>query len=147
MKSKPPLILMEQMVMLLVFALAAALCLQAFVKSDDLSRRSEARDRAAALAQTVAETVRSCQGDMAAAAASLEGLYPYGGDGFPFEIHYNEDWALCGAGEYAYCLRAQLADSGVDGLGKASVEVVSADGQTVIFEIQVAWQEVSGHAG
>ena len=32
MKHKPPLILMEQMVMLLVFAMAAALCLQAFVK-------------------------------------------------------------------------------------------------------------------
>ena len=41
MRSKAPLILMEQMVMLLVFALAAALCLQAFVKSDSLSSRSE----------------------------------------------------------------------------------------------------------
>ena len=29
MRSKTPLVLMEQMVMLLVFALAAALCLQA----------------------------------------------------------------------------------------------------------------------
>ena len=37
MRSKAPLLLMEQMVMLLVFALAAALCLQAFVKSDGLS--------------------------------------------------------------------------------------------------------------
>ena len=44
MKSKAPLILMEQMAILLVFALAAALCLQAFVKSDSLSSRS--RDRA-----------------------------------------------------------------------------------------------------
>ena len=35
MKSKAPLALMEQMVMILVFALAAALCLQAFVKSED----------------------------------------------------------------------------------------------------------------
>ena len=40
MKSKAPLALMEQMVMLLVFALAAALCLQAFVQSDRLSRES-----------------------------------------------------------------------------------------------------------
>ena len=41
MKSKAPLMLMEQMIMLLVFALAAALCLQAFVKSEQLSSRSE----------------------------------------------------------------------------------------------------------
>ena len=45
MKSKAPLMLMEQMIMLLVFALAAALCLQAFVKSEQLSSRSENRDR------------------------------------------------------------------------------------------------------
>lgn len=32
MRSKAPLVMMEQMVMLLVFALAAALCLQAFVR-------------------------------------------------------------------------------------------------------------------
>ena len=30
--NKTPLLLMEQMIMLLVFALAAAICLQAFVK-------------------------------------------------------------------------------------------------------------------
>ena len=58
MKSKAPLALMEQMVMLLVFALAAALCLQAFVQSDRLSRESEARDHAAVLCQSVAETIR-----------------------------------------------------------------------------------------
>ena len=62
MKSKAPLLLMEQMVMLLVFALAAALCLQAFVKSDGLSGNSEARDRAVTLCQTAAETVRHSGG-------------------------------------------------------------------------------------
>ena len=63
MKSKAPLVLMEQMVMLLVFALASALCLQAFVKSGDLSQRSAARDRAAVEAQNAAETLRSQSGD------------------------------------------------------------------------------------
>ena len=46
MRSKAPLVLMEQAVMVLVFALAAALCLRAFVWSDQLSRQNEARDRA-----------------------------------------------------------------------------------------------------
>ena len=59
MKSKAPLMLMEQMVMLLVFALAAALCLQAFVKADEISRRAEARDRAVILCQTVAEEIKA----------------------------------------------------------------------------------------
>lgn len=34
MRSKAPLVLMEQLVMVLVFALAAALCVQVFVLSD-----------------------------------------------------------------------------------------------------------------
>ena len=63
MKSRAPLALMEQMVMLLVFALAAALCLQAFVRSDNISRQSEARDRAAMLVQSAAEAIQAYGGD------------------------------------------------------------------------------------
>ena len=42
MKSRAPLALMEQTVMVLVFALAAALCLRAFVLADGISRQVEA---------------------------------------------------------------------------------------------------------
>ncbi len=49
MKSKAPLVLMEQIIMLLVFALAAAICLQAFIKADALSSakigRASCRER------------------------------------------------------------------------------------------------------
>lgn len=148
MKSKAPLLLMEQMVMLLVFALAAALCLQAFVKSDGLSGDSEARDRAVTLCQEAAEVIRHSNGDMAGAAEVLQVPYPYGGEGSPLEIHYNEDWTLCDDREYAFCLKASPADIGVEGLGKAEVEMTETAGQTVIFSIEVAWQEeVDGHAG
>ena len=145
MKSKAPLVMMEQTVMLLVFALAAALCLQAFVKSDQLSRRMEARDRAVFLCQTAAETVRHCKGDMAQAAALLEAPYPYNGAGSPLEIHYNEDWTLSGTREYAYCLKALPVDSGVMGLGKAAVSVVDTRSGEPLFEIEAAWQEVTAH--
>lgn len=46
MRSKAPLALMEQMVMVLVFALAAALCLQAFALADRISRQNAERDQA-----------------------------------------------------------------------------------------------------
>ena len=46
MRSKAPLVLIEQMIMLLVFALAAALCLQAFVKADGISMQGEKRSYA-----------------------------------------------------------------------------------------------------
>lgn len=144
MRSKAPLLLMEQMVMLLVFALAAALCLQAFVKSDSISLDSGNRDRAATLCQSAAEAVRHCGGDMLGAAELLEAPYSYDGEGSPLEIHYNEGWTACDSQEYAFCLRVNPVDSGVAGLGKAAVEVTGAESQEVIFTLQVAWQEVDG---
>ena len=62
MKSKAPLVLMEQIIMLLVFALAAAICLQAFIKADALSSANANRDKAVILAQSTAELIRSNEG-------------------------------------------------------------------------------------
>lgn len=59
MKSKAPLAMMEQIVMVLVFALAAALCVQTFVLSGKISKKTEAENRAAVEAQNVAETMKN----------------------------------------------------------------------------------------
>ena len=144
-KSKAPLVMLEQMVMLLVFALAAALCLQAFVKSDSLSRASEARDRAALLCQSVAEELR-LDGDIETALTRLHGE-AYEQDGV-YHSFYDEDWNYigsipgCGTGkpEAVYRLEVQLADGGAKGLGMARVEAVSIQDGTAVFSLEVAWQ-------
>ena len=59
MKNKASLALMEQLVILLVFALCAALCLQAFVGADRIARENEARDEAVILAQNTAESLKA----------------------------------------------------------------------------------------
>ena len=59
MRSKTPLALMEQVVMVLVFALAAALCLRVFAFSNQLSQRNEDIDHAVLLAQNTAEMLKS----------------------------------------------------------------------------------------
>lgn len=148
MRSKAPLAMMEQIVMLLVFALAAALCLQAFVKSDQASRRGEARDRAAVLCQNAAEAVRHSGGDLEAAARQL-GI-PYGAyaqEEPAFSAHYNGDWSLSNTREYAYTLRAELMDSGVPGLGRAHISITEADTGETLFALDVAWQEEVGGRG
>lgn len=142
MRSKAPLVLMEQMVMLLVFALAAALCLQAFAKSDGLSRESEARDRAAVACQNAAEAVRWAGGDLERAAEKLGvpyGAYPEEASGL--SVHYSGDWSLSDTRDYAYCLTVRLVDSGVAGLGKASVAVAEAETLEELFALEIAWQE------
>ena len=150
MRNKPPLILMEQMVMLLVFALAAALCLQAFVKSDGLSKDSEARDRAVTLCQNVAETLRHFGGDMGNAQVKTAEKLGYQCDQGLLYQEFDEDWNPADNGVYR--LESAGVPTEVPGLWKARVSVAKGFnvGQEpeVLFELEVAWQqEVRGSGG
>ena len=69
MKSKVSLQLMEQLMMILVFALAAALCLQVFAKAGEISRQTEDYDRAVTLAANAAEVLKATAGEIEAAEA------------------------------------------------------------------------------
>lgn len=134
MKSKIPLLLMEQIVMLLVFALAAALCLQAFVLSDRISAESRNRDRAATLVQEAAETVRHC-GSVSGAAGILDAEYADGA----LCLYFDESWQPGGTG---YILTAEEIPGGLPGLGRARVWVEPCTGSDkALFEVTVAWQE------
>lgn len=71
MKSKTPLALIELVIMILIFSLTAALCLRAFVWSDQISSQSAVRDQAVIQVQTAAETIKACSGNLDDAAAIL----------------------------------------------------------------------------
>ena len=129
--------LMEQLVMVLVFALAAALCVQVFVLSDRTSRRNEARDRAVLTAQNAAEEVKSVRGDFALAADLYGGTW----NGQLWGRSYDADWARDGDD---YHVLVTPADSGDALLGAAEVTVYTAEGD-LLFTLPVAWQEVADH--
>lgn len=138
MKSKAPLALMEQLVMVLVFALAAAVCLQVFVVSDRMSRQSEARDRAVLAVQSAAETMKQVRGDGEQAARQLGGAW----DGQVWDLAYHEDWTLAeDGGDAVYRVRVTTVDSGQPLLGMAEVTAEHQDGE-VLFQVSAAWQEV-----
>lgn len=143
--------------MLLVFALAAALCLQAFVKSDELSRRSEDRDQAVILAQNTAELIRYYGGDgahaLSRAAERLGAGYAQGLLWLDCDEHWNPipnplpDGAE--APDCVYRLSVQGMPTDVPGLWRSTV-LVTSGGQAgeepeTLFEIEIAWQEDSGH--
>ena len=145
MKSKAPLATMEQMVMMLVFALAAALCLQTFVASDGMSKDAQARDRAVTLCQNAAEAIRHTGGDFQQAAEMLgcvlqedEYYQDY------FIADYNADWSLTEDGP-RYTLSACRLESEAPGLGKASIWVKDEAAEAELFRIETAWQEVAGN--
>ena len=141
MRSKTPLALMEQAVMVLVFALAAALCLQVFVFSDRASRQNEALDSAVVLAQNTAETLKACGGVEGASAA-------LGGETAQtlWSTHYYEDLTPAPDRDSAfYHVDVLPLPGGVEGLGKASIDVFQYDGNSPLFSLTTAWQEVDGN--
>lgn len=144
MKSKAPLALIEQTIMVLVFALAAALCIQAFVKADSISTNSEERSRAALAAQDAAELIKYSGGDMGHALSGagelLGGTYEQG----ILYVDYDEDWNPSG-GNGVYRLTAQGVPVEEQDLHKALVQVVTGDpgDPELLFELEAAWLEVS----
>ena len=137
MRSKAPLALMEQMIMVLVFALAAALCLRAFAASDDLSREKELRDRALTEGQSMAELAKACSGQLFLAA----GIYGGTWDGTLWVCFFDGDWNETQREEEAACRLEVAPEPGEEGLGQAQVTAWAAGEEEPLFSFPVAWQE------
>lgn len=114
MKSRAFLNLMEQLIMVLVFALAAALCLQVFAKADSIAARTDCLDKAVLIAQNTAEGLKHT-GDPATV------------DILPEDSHFTVD------------IREEATD--IPGFAKANVTASCDCGET--FCLTVGWQEVA----
>lgn len=113
MKSRASLLLMEQLIMILVFALAAAICLQIFARADSLSHETARRDGAVVLAQNAAELLKATQGEA--------------------DVQQTQDTA-------SYRLEIIEELSTCPGVAQVRIEVY--DGQTLLYSLQTGWQEV-----
>ena len=126
MKNRASFVLMEQLVMILVVALAAVICLRAFLWSDQTSRKLAQRDEAVILCQNAAETLKSCA-DVAATAEILG-------------AEWEEDAWVIHAGE----IDLEIAETEhlIPGLEQASVCAIHGQSEELLFSLTVAWQEV-----
>ena len=119
MRNKAPLALMELVIMILIFALAAALCLQAFQWASEQSQQIALRDDAVLAVQNMAEALKASGGDAGAADADSLASQDCGGR-FRIEttpLHPDEE-----------------------GLGGAAVRAVTPGGEE-IFAVKVYWQK------
>ncbi len=134
MRSKAPLVLMEQIVMVLVFALTAALCLRMFVLADRLSVKYAASDRAVLEAQNAAEWMK--QGRLSDYLEEYRAV----GESEAWLILFDEDWEVTGQIEKAeYFLQILQVECGQDALWKAEVLVLA--GEEELFRLTVAGQK------
>lgn len=144
MRSKAPLVLMEQLVMVLVFALAAALCIQAFVLADRRSASCAEQNQAVIAAQSAAEVYKNCRGDGNQAAELYGGHVEQGS----WVTYWDQDGRQVNDREDA-AFQVQVAPVRTDSeyLGRATLKAVETGGNSQFcYTLQLAWQEVDGHA-
>lgn len=115
MKSKASLVLMEQLVMVLVFSLAAVLCLQVFVKTQKMSEEITHRDEAVVIAQNAAQALKTC--------------------GDPKQA---KDMVDCSV----YSLQIREIPTEIPGLRTAEITVFYENME--LFSLKTGWQEVDG---
>lgn len=126
MSKRQTLTLMELTVMLLIFALAAALCMGAFAWASNTARENHCRDRALVQLQNAAEVLKYCAGDFSQAAALQGGVW----DG--------DRWVL-DFGEFQIIVKPE--NTGIPNLGGARLEAVYRGNTLTVLPVR--WQEVA----
>ncbi len=134
---------MEQLIMVFVFAFAAAICLQAFVYSDRLSKDGTTKETASVRATEVIEVVKAYHGDLDKAAGKLGAsvsdsdgqgggslVKEYADDGLKVTLKTNEATPVDGVNYYH-----QTAN--------VSVVEIPNEGEELkdpVYSVDVAWQ-------
>lgn len=115
MRNKAFLPLFELIIMIGIFAAAAAICLSVFVKADAISQKAENLDRAVEAAENAAEIIKYTRGDLDALSDTVS------------------------AYEEGYNLKIVAVNRGEGYLGLTDITVYS--GNEPIFELTVGWQK------
>ncbi|MBQ2879428.1 MAG: hypothetical protein IJE27_01920 [Anaerotignum sp.] len=122
-RSKTPLFLMELIIMLLVFSVSAAVCLQVFSGAKKISEESRKLDAAVMQAQNIAECWKASHGDLKETAEMLS-VIPGETD---FKIYDEENWLHT----EAVCKDAEImitVFSGEEEIYSLTCEAVMIDG-------------------
>jgi len=136
MNRRSVLPMMELMIMVLVFAISAGICVRCFVHADQLSKQQENKTEAVLVAQNAAELLKSSSGDMERAADRIGGFC----DGNSWFIPMNASWEAIEAVEQAvFLLEVTRETEAALPLGTALLRVTAGD--ETLVEIRVAWQE------
>lgn len=127
MKDRTPLQLMEQVAMTAVFALCAAMCLQAFAAAYNISKRSQLREAACSLADAVC-----------AASESGTGIAPEGTDA---EVFVDAGGRPCDRDGACYKIVIRWNDVSPLPAASMDVDVTSPDGLVPYASRTAVWQK------
>ena len=131
--SKTSLFLIELMIVLLVFALCATVCVSLFVSSRLKSNESRGLSGAMLQAQSAAELLKSGK-ELPSAASILGGVYEDGN----VQVGYGSEWEPVALSDARYILSIVPSSSAsAAGLSRADIAVVEQD--NVLFTLEVTY--------
>ena len=124
------LFLIELMIAILFFILAATICVSLFVKSHNLNQESQNLNHAVNAAVSVTEVFNHCQDPL----NRLIELYPEGmADDSSFTIYYTSNWELCSSTEAIFALR--LTTSIEDSMMFGTIRVMEPE--NVLYQLEL----------
>jgi len=133
-RSKSTLFLIEQLIVIAVFAICAVACISILTSAYFTANDSKAAGHAILVAESGAEVFKATGGDTAAVADILSGYNGSAGSGASFvSVYYDSFWQVCGESGASYILHisAQTAP-GVNDItlvtGELSVEKITGEG-------------------
>lgn len=139
-KSRSSLFLIEMIVVILVFAVASAICVSLFVQARLTSLRSAQLTMSVNRCQNAVECLRGVGDDPQALEALLGAAQ--GEDGI-YRVFYDGDWALTGADAARYTLAIRVTPKGEDLLA-AVVSVTEGDGASPIYALETTQYRPQG---
>jgi hypothetical protein len=134
-KSRSALFLMEQLIVIFVFSVCAAVCISIFVESYLIAKRSVEVNHAIRVAGNGAESFKAAGGDTRLTAQLLRSVN--GQTGGDLIIYYDYQWNPSPEDQAAYILRISETGSPASSLVLADVVVSRMDGD-MLFSLSVA---------
>ena len=140
-RSRSALFLMEQLIVVAVFALCAEACVRILTASYFMATETRDLSNALRTAESAAECYKAVSGDIGKLAEVLGGSEGYDGTGAAI-IYYDNDWLVCDANDAMFMLRVVggLPNAGLPTLlsGDLTIEKVTEEPSETIVALKLA---------
>ena len=142
-RSRSTLFLMEQLIVIAVFAFCAAVCVKTFVFSYMTTVESKDKNGAVIVAVSSAESYKAAGGDLVQTARILGGNSSY--EANMIAVYYDERWRISEENEAVYVLRLTNRPAGENGIssvvtGDISVSKIPEE-EIISFTVAARWNQ------
>ena len=134
-RSKSTLFLIEQLIVIAVFAICAVACISILTSAYFTANDSQATNHAILKAESAAEAFKATDGDIEAIANVLGGTSGTAADGVSgVAVYYDSSWQVCSEGNASYQLGLVVYAPGDQkpGLIKGEITVLKITGEELV---------------